>query len=80
MSGHSTPFPLIRNIDGSTEKINNGNYVDILYIAFQETFDSKKRQKFKGKILTNIHNMILELRQKLLRNKCKCRIVLDGKV
>ena len=50
MPGRSISLQLLRNMDDWTEKQDNGNEVDLVYINFQKAFDSVPHQRLFGTI------------------------------
>ena len=50
ISGHSTSLQLLEVLDKWTEALDNGHYVDCIYMDFQKAFDKVPHKRLLEKI------------------------------
>ena len=76
--GRSTTLQLLRTMHDWTEKLDNGNEVDIVYIDFQKAFDSvplhrllgtRAKYGIQGKALNCIRDFLFGRKQRVVFNE-----------
>ena len=78
ISGRSTPLQLLEVLDKWTEAIDNGTYVDVIYMDFQKAFDKVPHKRLIGKAKNYVlDNPLLEWIEDFLTGRTQ-RISING--